>query len=216
MILFLVSKTSKRSFHQPTFLIPMHVAVTSTRAGGMKWPWEGLRGTRVCTGCVTLAKSFLSEPETLMLTALLPTPALRLQVLSYRTGILTQPPGQAWSHRHHHHHLSAVTVSPFSSLWGRCVGACHAVPKSELSCGCSRREEALLRVSLCRTGGQRPTHSTPSVIGAALAEMAGAFAGDGPDRWDVYLSKWKPYRHLTVGSGLRPLNLSSPLTQMSS
>lgn len=28
MILFLVSKTSKRSFHQPTFLTPMHVAVT--------------------------------------------------------------------------------------------------------------------------------------------------------------------------------------------
>ena len=28
MILFLVSKTSKRSFHQPTFLIPMHVAAT--------------------------------------------------------------------------------------------------------------------------------------------------------------------------------------------
>ena len=54
--------------------------------------------------------------------------------------------------------------------------------------------------------GQRPVHSTPWVIGAA-PEMAGTSAGDSPRRRDVHLPKWKPYGHLTVGSGLRPPKL---------
>lgn len=33
MILFLVSKTSKRSFHQPTFLIPMHCCCNAAPQG---------------------------------------------------------------------------------------------------------------------------------------------------------------------------------------
>lgn len=75
-------------------------------------------------GCVTFGQVlFLSEPEMLMLhRPPPPPPPLRLQVLSYRTGILTQPPGQGLEPLSPSSSSVNVTVSPFSSLWGHCVG----------------------------------------------------------------------------------------------
>lgn len=61
MILFLASKTSKRSFHQPIFLIPTHAAVTPHKRRKNEVALGGAeRNQEICADGVTFGQSFSS------------------------------------------------------------------------------------------------------------------------------------------------------------